>query len=106
MTRNFLTFLLPLAVAVSLSAVAVAQDHHRIHADLHRHVVAGLRYFAIVPDEQPIPVPDHLEIDLVFFRAAIKFPLESGLGLPSSQTAQYDIARIHDRLLRKQRLPA
>jgi hypothetical protein len=81
------------------TAVAVAHDHHRVHADLHSHVVSGIRHLAIVTDEEPIPVPNHVEIDLVFFRAAIKLPLEGGLGFPSSQAAQYDIARIHARLL-------
>ena len=82
------------------AARAVAHDHHGVHADLHGQVVSGIRHLAIMTDEEPIPVPDHVEIDLVFFRAAIKLPLEGGLGFPSSQAAQYDIARIHARLLR------
>jgi hypothetical protein len=35
-------------------------------------------------DEEPIPIPDQVEIDLVFLGAAIKFPLQGGLVLSAA----------------------
>ena len=76
-------------------AVAVADHHHGILSDLHRQIIARIRHFTIVADEQPIAVPDHLEIDSVLFLAAIKLTLEGGLVLASPQSIEDDLARAH-----------
>ena len=60
-------------------AIPVAHHDHRILADLHRQIIAGIQHFAVVTDEEPIAIPDHIEIDLVLLGAAIKFPLQCGL---------------------------
>ena len=78
------------------SAVAVAQDDDRILADLHRQEVPRVRHLAIVAHEQPIAVPDHVQIDLVILLTAIKFPLQRRLEITSPQSAQHGIARNHE----------
>jgi hypothetical protein len=45
-------------------AVAVAQHDDRIGADLHREVTAGLGQLAIVAREQPVAIPNQLEIEI------------------------------------------
>ena len=64
-------------------AVAVAHHHDRVLADLNRQVIAGIRHFTIMTDEQPVAVPDHLEIDPILLLPAIKLALEGGLVLAS-----------------------
>src|ERR1700753_4187838 len=71
------------------AAVAVAHHYDRILADLHGQVVSRIRDLAIMPDEEPVPIPDHLEIDLVLFGAAIKFTLQRGFVLSAAQSAQH-----------------
>ncbi|ENN89027.1 hypothetical protein RHSP_02217 [Rhizobium freirei PRF 81] len=44
--------------------VAAANDDDRIFADLHREIVAGARYFAVMADEQPVAIVDHFHIEL------------------------------------------
>src|SRR5882762_10982475 len=77
------------------AAVAIAQDHYGLFADLHRQVVAGIQHFAVVPHEQPIAVPDHLQIDLVVLRAAVEISFKGGFEIASPQSAQHGIARSH-----------
>src|SRR5882762_11337287 len=81
------------------AAVAIAQDHYGIFADLHGQVVAGIQHFAVVPHEQPIAVPDHLQIDLVILRAAVEISFEGGFEIASPQSAQHGVARSHDGIL-------
>ena len=77
-------------------AFAVAHHQNRILADLYRQVVARIRDLAVVPHEQPVAIPDHFQIDLVILRAAIEVPLQGGFGITVPQSAQHEIARIHD----------
>ena len=72
-------------------AVAVAHHHHGILADLHRQIIPGIRHFAVMADEQPVPVPDHLEIDPVFLLSAIELTFEGGLVLASPQSIENDL---------------
>src|SRR5450432_3354649 len=83
-------------VECTQSAFAVVHDDDRILSDLNRHVVAGAGNLAVMADEQPIPIPDHVQIDLVIVLAAIEFSLQGGLGIPSPQTVQHGITRSHD----------
>src|ERR1700734_2366529 len=76
-------------------AVAVAHDHDGILPDLHRQIISRIRHFAVVADEQPIAVPDHLEIEPVLLLTAIKLALEGGLVLASLQSIEDDLTRAH-----------
>ena len=67
------------------AAVAVAHHDDRILADLHRQVVPGIQHFAVVTHEQPVAVPNHLQIDLIILRAAIEVSLQGGLEISSPQ---------------------
>ncbi len=71
------------------AAVAVAHHQHRILADLHRQVVAGIQHLAIVTHEQPIAVPDHVQIDLVILRARnrSRVPRRSRGSVPADDSA-------------------
>src|ERR1700720_275894 len=77
------------------TAVAVAQNDDRIVADLDRQIVAGILHFAVVTHEQPIAVPNHVQIDLVVLRAAIEISFQGGFEITSPQSAQHGIARGH-----------
>lgn len=44
------------------SALAVAHEHYGVLPHLHGEIVPRARNFAIMPDEQPVPVPDLLQI--------------------------------------------
>ena len=75
--------------------VAVAHDHDGVLPDLHRQIIPRIRHFAVMADEQPIAVPDHLQIDPVFLLAAIKLTFEGGLVLASLQSIEDDLTRAH-----------
>jgi hypothetical protein len=76
-------------VEATQCALAITHDDDRVFADLYGEVVAGLGDFAIVADEQPISVPDHLEIDLIVLGAHIEVPLQGGGRFASAQPAQH-----------------
>src|SRR5579871_5029924 len=75
--------------------VAVAYHHHRIAAHLESEIVAGILHFAVVSDEQPIAVPDQLEIDLIFLLLAVKILMQGSGGLALAQPGQYRVAGAH-----------
>ena len=49
----------------------IADQDNRIVADLHGHEGAG-RELAIVPDEQPVPVPDQLHVEAEVVRVDVE----------------------------------
>src|ERR1700683_2964316 len=80
-------------------AVAIPDHHHGKIADLHRQVTAGIRHLAVVTDEQPVSIPDHVQIDLVILRTGVEASCQCGVGVSPPQSAQHGIALSHDRVL-------
>ena len=54
------------------TSVLVARDDQRIVADGDGEIVAGLRYLAIMADEDPVLVEEVLDLDAIEIRAVIE----------------------------------
>ena len=76
------------------AALAIAHHDDRVLADLHGQVLAGIEQLAVMTHEQPIAIPNHIEVDLVVLRAHIKVPFQGGGGLAAAQPFQHDVAVI------------
>ena len=76
-------------------ALLVANDHHRIVADLNGYVAARLRQFAIMADEQPVAIPDQLHVELEIVRVGVEGLLERETLLAAVEPLQHVVARIH-----------
>jgi Na+/glutamate symporter len=46
--------------------------------------MTGLLHFAVMANEQPIAIPNHLKIDPVILVTAIEFPFQGGLGVAAA----------------------
>jgi hypothetical protein len=75
--------------------LAVAHDHHRIIADLQRHVVAWLRDLAVMRREQPVAIPDEFKVDPVVIRVCVEGLFQAVAVAPVAQAAQHVVADVH-----------
>ncbi|MCY1506615.1 hypothetical protein D9M68_408670 [compost metagenome] len=76
-------------------ALAIAGDDDRIVADLDGEIVAGPRDFAIVADEQPIPIPDVFQVLPVIVGVDVEGPIEAVAVTPALQLAKHIGLGIH-----------
>ena len=67
------------------TAVPVAQHHHRILADLHGQIIARVQQLAVVADEQPVAIPNHVQVDLIVFLTCIELSLQGSFGIAAPQ---------------------
>src|SRR5580658_85787 len=76
-------------------ALSIPDHDHRKGADLHGQVTARIRHFAVVTDEQPVSIPDHVQIDLVIHRTAVEAPIQRSEGISPPQSPQHGIEFSH-----------
>ncbi len=70
-------------------AVAVAHHDDGIFAHLHRQIISRVQYLAVVPDEEPIAVPDHVEIEPIVLGTGVEVPLQRGRAVAASQSIHH-----------------
>ena len=70
-------------------AVIAAHDDHRIGADLHGHVIARMGNFAVMADEQPVLVPDMLEVELMKGRIDVEGLVQAVAGFAAAEPGKH-----------------
>ena len=78
-------------------AVAAAHDHHRIVADLYGEEGAWLGDLAIMPDEQPVAIPDQFHVQPEEIRIDVEGLLKGKAVAPLADQPQHLVACIHVR---------
>jgi hypothetical protein len=79
------------------AAVVAAHQHYGIGADLHSEVVARAWDFAVMADEQPVPVPDVLEVEPMVCRIDVERLVETVAGFAVAQPRQHFVVYVHVR---------
>lgn len=87
---------MPAGVVESVDpSLLVADQHHRIIADLNGDVATWFRQLAIMADEQPVTIPDQLHVELEIVGIGVKGLLKRVARLAALQEPQHVVARIH-----------
>ena len=77
------------------AAFAVANDHHRVGADLHGEEAAGTGDLAVVADEEPVAVPDQFHVELEEAGVGVERLLQREARASAADEPQHVVARIH-----------
>ncbi len=80
-------------------ALEVAHHEDRIVADLHGEEGARFVELAVVPDEQPLPVPDHLHVEAEVVGVDVERLRQSEAFAPALEPSSHVVARVHDFVL-------
>ena len=76
-------------------SVGPAHDDDRVLADLHRHEVAGLRDLAGRDREQPVAIPDRLNVEPEDLRIRVERTRQGVPGSPGTDQVQHVGTNIH-----------
>jgi hypothetical protein len=86
---------MPAGIVESAHApLAITHDNDRVLADLDGQVLARIEQFTVMTDEQPIAIPNHIEVDLEILGTDVEVPFQGGGGLAVAQAFQHDVAGI------------
>ena len=77
----------------------IAHQDHRIFADLYGEEGAGLVELAVVPDEQPVSVPDHLHVEPEVAGVDVEGLRQGETCAAALEPSQHVVSRVHELVL-------